>query len=744
MPWVQIPLPQSLFFSIRMTAGNQIEELEGNLPPPKAEDPGKPRMPFKSALELTREQEDALVQHALQRRRQIAGQLGKHEEGAHGGGNITGSKDFPITCEPESFFGKRQKFMARYYNHVEDRKLTLPSPNVYEHSNVTASLSQRIVRQMIAKSNRYFFGAPNDSEWFATEPVGAEDAKAAEKIKKYARYVAEKCEVKTRLTQCNETQWVLGECAVKTTHQEIFQVFRRTATILVQGEDPKSEPILDAYGNYIVSTDAVIEETEAEIDLQTGQPGVYIPTGRKILKRDGVTVIPDNPVWRTEKITKKNVTFEGPDVSACYFMDFLAPVSAPGIQPGEADFICHDYERTLMSVAQMFGEQFADGDEGLGEFNSAVELLRNMVSAGNAPKSASRQPRADFDEKDTDGDANNPASLFAECWLTYDADGDGQEEEIMLVLDVRNQAPIYYEYTSNVTLRGNRPFEVLRAFPVKDRWWGIGGMEYFDPEQSFIDLLINRKNFRDGSSGRVTFWAPWATKEGEKDPNLKLNNGRTYTLKENHKAEQALTYVTLPDDTNELMALVNLFMQFMQLKSGVLTGADRAASSMPSSDTLGEEQLITQAGDELFELFLTNLAMGLRRILTALMDVIFTNINRRVVFSYFNGQASEILELTPDDVRDLPINCRLTITQTEDHRVLESGNVADAIVDHFYSLPLVLQERLAPYAQARLKALKIPQAETIIAPMDLTQPADPAAPAAPGQEPPPADPMETL
>lgn len=735
-----------------MIADNQVEALDHQLPRPAPEDPNKPRMPFKTALILTREQEDAMLNHALLRREQIGYQLGKNTDGS--GNHKLRTGDFPITCRPDSFYGKREKYTARYYNHVEDRPLTLPSPNIYEESNVTASLSQRIVRQMIAKSTRYFFGRPDDHEWFTNEAVGVEDPPLAEKIKKFARFKAQQCEVKPRLVQSTEFAWVRGECVVKITHLEQFQIFKRTATILVQSEDPKSEPILDAFGDYITSTDAVVDEMQ-EVAVEASQVPVEAgvtpqqqgnsdptavttvpvstlePTGRKLLKRDGVTVIPDSPIWRTEVITKRNVTFEGPDVSACYFLDFGAPLNAPGLQPGEADFIYHDYDRTLMKVAQMFGDQYAEGDAGIAEFNNAVELLRNMISAGNQPKAAAQQPRSDFGEQDTDNSINNPTSLFAECWFTYDADNDGVEEEIMMVVDVRNRAPIYYEYTANVTLRGNRPFEQERAMPVADRWWGMGGMEYFDPEQEFIDLLINRKNFREGGSGRVTFWAPWCTVEGERNPKLQLNHGGTYTLRENYKAEDALSYITLPEDTTDLKEMIDLYMQFMQMKGGVLTGADRAVSNLPSSETLGEEELITQSGDELFELFLVNLYLGLSRILNAMNDVIFSNINRRLVFTYFNGQATEILELTPDDVRDLPIHVRLSITQSEDRKVLESGNVTDDIVDRFYQRDFDLQQRLAPYARARLKALKVPQADTIIEPRE-TLPALPADPAAGG------------
>lgn len=264
---------------------------------------------------------------------------------------------------------------------------------------------------------------------------------------------------------------------------------------------------------------------------------------------------------------------------------------------------------------------------------------------------------------------------------------------------------------------------------VDGRWWGMGAMEYFDPEQEFIDLQINRKNFRDGGSGRITFWAPWATMEGQRDRRLKCNNGQTYTLREGYKAEQALTYITLPDDTSDLKEMIDLFAQFMQVKSGVLTGADRSIAGLPSSETLGEEQMISESGDELFGMFLIRLHRGLSRALAAVVDVAFAQLNQKKVFTFFNGQGLDVLELTPDDVRDLGMNVRFSITRTRDRQILQSGNVADAVIDGFYNRPLPLQERTAIYAQSRLKALKVPQPDTIIMPTDPASYMPPPPPA---------------
>jgi hypothetical protein len=720
------------------TANSQVDNLSSKLPslPP---DPNAPKMPFRTAYKLTVDQETALVDHALMRLEQIEQQLGKRQPNQTPR-NI-GTQQFILTCDPYSFFGKREKYTARYYNHVSDRAV---KGTVYEHSNLTASLSQRITAQMIAKSCSYFYGQPDDDEWFNAEGIGVEDAELADKVKKYARYISKQCKVKERHCQAVEFSWVRGESVVKTTHQERFQIYKRTATFLV---DERGEPILDAHGDYILQSDVWVpelvpaqqtprsQEMPQDTDNDSGQEPdndaddvPMVPTGNQILKRDGVTVLPPNPIWKTDVISRRLVTWEGPDSRVCYYKDFLCPIDAPGIQPGEADLIAHLYDKSVMEIAQMFANQMGEGDEGAADLQAAVELLRNMISESALRKSSEGQPRVDFYEQNTEGSPNNPTCQIAECWLTYDADGDGIQEEIMLVLDRRNKVPIFYEYTANVTLRGLRPFEVIRPMAVDGRWYGMGAMEYFDPEQEFIDLQINRRNFRDGGSGRVTFWSPWATMEGQRDPSLALNNGKTYTLREGYKPEQALSYVTLPDDTGELKEQINLFMQLMQIKSGVVNGADQQISGLPSANTATGINEVSESGQELFAMFLLRLFPGVQAALSAVVDTIFSKMDTRQVFTYFNGDAHEIIELTPDDVRDLALHVSLSITQQRDRQVLQAGNTADAVIDGFYARSFPLQERTKSYARTRLKSLRVPQPDSIIEPLD------PRAIAGPGGE----------
>ena len=706
------------------TGDGQVEQLQRKLPQPTGDDPQKPRMPFKSDLVLTREQEDALVTHACLRIEQIEKQQGKKQWSKTGG-------DFRVVAEPNTCLGKREKDTGRYYNHVEDRK---KKDTLYWESNLTASLSQRITAQMIAKAVKFFFGEPDDIDWFVADPIGLEDDTVADKIRKYSRWKADRCRIKPRFIQAVEFAFVRGEAVKKIVNKEVFQIFERTDTILVQSE--KGEPIFNAFGDYITKEDIWVDEMEqipagsvpeeqqhlAIIEaeqVEGAEPMAAMPTGNAILRKDGKTIRPANPIWEVRKVPRKRVTFSGPSADVCYYQDFGAPVDAPGIQPGESDLIFHLYGPTVMQVVGMFASQFEAGEAGIADMERAINALQGMIATADpAAKSQAEAARADFKETDTDQSPNNPRIALAECWLTYDANNDGQAEEMLLLIDRVNKVPIYYEHLCNVTLKGKRPFEVDRAIEVDGRWWGMGAMEYFDPEQEFIDLQINRQNFRDGGSGRVTLWRPYNTVEGDADPALKLNNGGTYTPKEGKKAEDILEYIVLPQAGADLMKLLELFMQFMQVKGGVLTGADQSISNMPSSNTLGEQELITDSGDELFSMFLVRLFQGISDSLEQTLDVMFSKFDRKEVFTYFNGEADEILELTPDDVRELSLNVKLSITRQRDRQVLAAGAQAAALIEKYYSIPYILQQRFMQFYRNQLKALRIQQADKLIEPLD--------------------------
>ena len=142
----------------------RVTEETQDIPLQKGEN--DPVMPFPTNYLLTKEQEDELIQHAIQRKKDLESELGR-DDGLHG--ILSESPTYEETFESSesltrSFMGKRRIYDLMYRNKVAWRGRVLGG--IYEKSNLTLPVSRRIARQMTARSNGYFFSTEPYRSWF--------------------------------------------------------------------------------------------------------------------------------------------------------------------------------------------------------------------------------------------------------------------------------------------------------------------------------------------------------------------------------------------------------------------------------------------------------------------------------------------------------------------------------------------------------------------------------------------------
>ena len=687
-----------------LTTENQAGRALENLDPKDAApiyDPNAPRVPFPTALKLDRQAEDKMMLHAIQRITQLEKELGRTITATH---NWFEREDPEKPVGGRTFMGKRDYFEMTYHNKVEWRRWALGG--IFKESNLTLPVARRMVRQMIARAVGYFFGT---DPWFAAYPVGKSDNELAETLEKHARWKVEnQTTIKAQLIKAIEYAFIRGEAVVKTTMKQRDQIYRSQERVLV---DEDGNDILGADGQVITGRDGFVEA----VDEATGQP-----MGGMVLERDGQTPMPENPVYVDKLVTKKIRIFRGPDAGVVYYKDWLCPLTAEDVQ--SADFVAHLYDMPVMNLVDQYSRKDIMNppttEEEVENNRKMVELLKNMAGEGSVPKTGRNQPRVEWGEIQTDNAVENPTCEIAECYLSYDADGDGLVEEIMLVMDKRRQVPIFYDYLGNVTPDGKRPFSVVAINPIDGRWHGVGGMEMFEGSQQIVDLIVNRRNFSESGSGRVTFWNPSKTIEGQRDPDLELNNGQTYTLLPDAKKEEALEYVTLPEVKGRpLFEILEIFMQVMQLESGVVNAMDQQFSGLPSAKLATGVRNIEKSGNEMFSLFLEALEPGLTEILRRAVGILYANMDEEEVFSVTEGNARTLMSITPDQVRKLDVDVNLLLTRSKSEQVLESSVQAANMTVQFYKLPPEVQQKTRFLYTQALKALQIEQAEEIIQPM---------------------------
>lgn len=732
--------------------------LETQIQPADAErspDPNEPQTPFPTSLILNREQEDIMVEYALQYLEQLETEMGR----------VIYASDTTAVPDSQTWMGRREIWTMRYYNHVADRAVR--EGGIYRHSNLTASLSQRTTMQMVARANNYFFGT---EPWYAANFVGTEDRKKAEKVDRHSKHKFQITGLRNVLEQADEFAFVRGEAVIKSTYKTDDRVFKRKGKVLHDGAtgqivlDTKGNPIFEGskWDDEVMPVQPTIAAPPAEAapaapanvvpmnPADGAQPGTeqppaapaapmppaVMPTGRKFLRRDSRVFLPAVPLFKDGLWEVKQRLFEGPEANLVFYKDFLCPLNARDID--SAPLIAHLYDMPVMKVIQTFRRQdlaTRGAKDTYSSLKKAIDHIRLMQGGGVEPTSGADQPRGDHHEEGNRATPDNPNAEIAEVYLTFDADGDGMPEEIMLVLDRKNRFPLFYDYLDNVTPRGKRPFNVVRGKAIDSRWWGMGSMEYFQPEQEFIDLQVNRKNFRQSAAGRVTFWNPACTIEGATNPHLKLNDGFTYRLREGYKAEDALAYVTLPEDTDDLMEFLEFWMQLMQLKSGIINAGDQEASGMPTSETATGIRNVEKSGQEMFAQWLTCLEPGHKGVLLQQIELLYSYISEPELYRFFNTRANayESDTLSPDEVAELEYDVTILLTRVKSEQVLAVSAEARALIIEFYMtvMPLI-QPIVAPFYRDSLKALGIPNADELIIPQDpLLMPPPPGA-AAPG------------
>lgn len=712
--------------SSNTTQVGQFLDTAHRVIPPVPSDPNAPLVPFQTALKLTRDQEKRMIEHAFKRMGEISIELGRQQtiqpnwwmnSNSQGQNTALASQGL---LPYETFLGKRARYDATFANDVSWRPYTFGPDNIFFSSNIPVPVVRRVCRQMIARAKNAFFST---DPWFGVDPVPVPeynadiDAARADRIEKFLRFKLGdgQSNAKESSGRAIARALILGEAVVKTSYVVRDQIFNVEANVL-HGVD--GEPIRAADGNFITDEDKWI-------DAQDGR-------GTAVLERDPSFAQPLAPIYQKIPLDRRQVLFEGTKSEVIYYKDWLMPLTASDEQ--SADCAIHLFDTPVSEFVDLVVKRGMVDDttqDRIGAAQKMLTLVKKMSDNSPLPKSAStrqNRPNENF-MSGTSVETGGPISEFAEFWMWYDANGDGIAENINLICDRNTQAPIFYDHVANITTDGLRPVKVVRVNPVEGRWYGVGIHELFESYQSIIDLLVNRWNFSQSRAGRVDFWRPTDTQEGDRDPNLKMNFGGTYTAKPGIDPEQILHSVYLKDEKfTDLERMFTMFFQLLANESGVSNANDAAAAGLNTSDLATGINNIQQSGFELTEPMLQDLKPGLEAILTRESEVTLANMNPVECFRYLNGDTMGVDKLTPDDVRGLKFKIKIELDTKNDQQKIQLSTAAAALVERYYMLAPSVQEKVTYFYRDQVRRL-CPRCDvkSVISPVNPTGP-EPEAP----------------
>ena len=122
---------------------------------------------------------------------------------------------------------------------------------------------------------------------------------------------------------------------------------------------------------------------------------------------------------------------------------------------------------------------------------------------------------------------------------------------------------------------------------VKHRAYGKGLHETYEKMASMADQLLCSILYRNKiNSDPVKIWNPDRTKEGKANPTLIIEPGRTYSIDGSQWGpKDILETVQIPDLDSRTWQLMELFMQLVQVDSGVTNANQGDMSDLPSNST---------------------------------------------------------------------------------------------------------------------------------------------------------------
>lgn len=700
----------------------QAQSLATKLPPIPAEDAAGPRVLIPSALKLTREQEDALIAHAVRRKQELTSELGV--------------RDFDSPNWHQTALDSEGRFQRR---HFDTRHMALMSyemnydwrpavlGGIFTETNLHIPITRRILQQVIARMVNYFVGT---APYFSVDPQGIEDTELASKISEYLKYDLDtKNDTSARIAQGIERALVTGEADFAISYSARVSYYQTEKEVLV---DAAGNAIPGANLDYIIKgEDEWVPQQVPGIDPESGQP-VMKPGAQTVLKRDGITPLPSSgEIYAPQIIWRKSSVAEGPQADLLMPFDFLAPLNAKNLD--EADFCCLNYDEPLIQLIHRL--QMFSGVPARQMVDYISRITSRLAPHGTTNPSAAANKASSVNNEPKDGlgaDRAEPQINWSRCCLFYDVLGEGMLADILLIMTADGTQPLFYDYVQNCTPDHRRPFRRITVNKKPGRCIGQGLVEIFEHLQTDADLIFNRWNFSLSRAGVVVGYNPEHCVEGETNPDLQINGGETLHPKPGKTLDDIIQTKSIVEiKSMPLKEMLEFILQLSMNMSGVANVNDGQTAGLDTTKLATGVRNLEKSGQELTDKIVSDLRPGIEDLLKGLMSLSCANLTEEKSFRFFNGNVGVLATIKPAEVKNLDIDVDLELTKYHGEQEVAQGTQAMNAGMQFYKLAPEAQQLLAGVFQKLMKAYGI---------KDPPGPMSPAPPMpAPGTPVPPAE-----
>ncbi len=616
-------------------------------------------------LKLTQEQEQELVTHALARMEAIKWEMGLRDND----GRVQANSWLDIRIRNQQTNANDVAWRAR------------DKSSIFAESNYTRGNSKRHCRLYAARvrddliGTRPFFGAFAQD---GTDPEAVDLARDAEEL---AQQRIEESNVPHVIREGLRLAAIRNESVVKVSYSKNTSPFIGPAEVFV---DLMGMPLrTPELGLLIYKDDDMLPDPYVEGLARLEKDPSFAMTQNQYETR----FFPD---LEQVLVKEDNVRAEVLDPR-----DFLCPLTAEDIH--SADLVAHLREDTAATLNGVYG--------GFAQF----ETYRGRRAVTGRLQPRRHQNELEEEERPQYG---LDVILVAEVYLRYVV--DGQEVDIILVLDVENKEAVFYDYMANHMSR--RPFTVIFGVEREpNRWYGIGVYSMMEHIELYTDTQFNRYNRADSQSGKIRWISKNGIKELRDGNEVRIGDPRPYIIDSTWDTDKPvageinLNSITENGVGRELM--LDMDQRGEQL-FGIYSNADASASNLNNSRTATGVMNNERNSNVLLKDSEIDHIRSIEEILSMAVEFLLENIPP-VIFT-LSMKTNSLVTLNREEIRGLKRKVKLLLTRSKSAEALQANQSAEAIALRYFRLSPLEQNKLRPLYVNQLRSLEVPDADQML------------------------------
>lgn len=625
---------------------------------------------IKTNLVLTPSQLDAITTRALDRIDELSGEMG-----LQGNGQV----------DAESWMGQREKNQAQYDN---DWGWRAALGGIFAFSNFSINIAKRYVRLIAAKTRDDLVGT---DPFFSVMPEHAGDPDVAKNSEWYVQEKVRQSNAKKAIGIGLKTAAIRNECVMKPTYVSQTTKFRGPGRVAVgpnvyegaQGPvyAAQGEPIMTPRGNYIYERDDFIPDPNVE--------GIV-----RLRKEPMVQFRNQLEFAYFDDLDQTMVHQEGLDIRSLDYRDFLCPLNAHSIH--EADICVHLFDEQHERLVFTYG---------IFEVSEAY-CNQPYMSGEKSPK-----------EKQGEQEAGSKILRIVNCadvYMRCDADDDGVEEEIWMILDRKARKAIWYDYLGAHLKK--RPFEVLVGLEqVPNRWYGVGVFEMLAHKQLYIDTQFNRVNFKSSKSSSVRFRNKNAVAQWKAGQELIFGDDQIYDIEDPRydARNPPLFQVQLTEVDEHAMSLLQVMLQASSSEIGIAGPNDAAMAGLDTTKLAEGIKAMERTGNVLMKDTESSHNESIVALLEQAMNIILEHMNEDELL--YREDTGSLIQLNREEIRTITKEVRLLLTRSRSTETIETARMVVQLCREYYeALTPLEQHKLRDEYLRQLRALEVQDANELL------------------------------